>query len=79
MQLPHTGQSPGEQQKKNPQLPCIDRDTREMLRRDLLMLSTNRAVRDTLQFEGWSYARENHELAVVAEKIRRLYDRLLSR
>lgn len=54
-------------------------DPRKLLHRDLQMLSTDQATREKLQQDSWSYTRENHDLAIVAEKIRRLYSRLLSK
>lgn len=53
-------------------------DPRKLLHQDLQMLSTDQATREKLQRDSWSYTRENHDLAIVAEKIRRLYRRLLS-
>lgn len=78
LQLSYAGQNPGKQQRQSLQIPRTGRDTKEMLQRDLLMLSTNRAAREKLQRDGWRYARENHDPAIVAEKMRRLYSFLLS-
>ncbi|MGI6308666.1 MAG: hypothetical protein ACOX1X_08765 [Dethiobacteria bacterium] len=56
--------------------PAEDTDPRELLCRDLQMLCTDRAAKEKLQRDGWSYTRENHDIEIVAEKIRRLYSRL---
>lgn len=67
----------GKKRRQNPRVPYTGRNTEEKLRQDLLLLSTDRVARERLQREGWSYACENHKLAIVAEKMRCLYSRLL--
>lgn len=52
-------------------------DIRKLLRRDLQMLCTDRNAREKLQRDNWSYACENHDIGIIAEKFRCLYNRLL--
>ncbi len=50
-----------------------DSGTWERLQQDILFLAKHWSEAVKLQQENWNYARENHDLEIVAEKIIRLY------
>ena len=48
----------------------------KLIIQDIQALGKQLPAAQKLQQENWSYARENHDLEIIAEKIVRLYDRL---
>ena len=72
--LPLNNLNPTRKPRGNLEMPRTDQNTKDRLQQDLQLLCTDQSAREKLQQDSWNYTRENHDLAIVAEKISRLYN-----